>query len=76
MSKSQAYIDANQQKFLDELFELLRIPSVSTDSTKKGEIQKAANFLLDQLKSLNLNKVELFETPGNPIVYGEHCPRR
>ncbi len=74
MSKSQAYIDANQQKFLDELFELLRIPSVSTDSTKKGEIQKAANFLLDQLKSLNLNRVELFETPGNPIVYGEHCP--
>jgi acetylornithine deacetylase/succinyl-diaminopimelate desuccinylase-like protein len=74
MSKSQTYIDANQQKFLDELFELLRIPSVSTDSTKKGEIQKAANFLLDQLKSLNLNRVELFETPGNPIVYGEHCP--
>jgi acetylornithine deacetylase/succinyl-diaminopimelate desuccinylase-like protein len=74
MSKSQAYIDANQQKFLDELFELLRIPSVSTDSTKKGEIQKAANFLLDQLKSLNLSRVELFETPGNPIVYGEHCP--
>ncbi|NET33888.1 MAG: dipeptidase [Cyanothece sp. SIO1E1] len=74
MSKSQAYIDDNQQKFLNELFELLRIPSVSTDSTKKGEIQKAANFLLDQLKSLNLDRVELFETPGNPIVYGEHCP--
>ncbi len=74
MSKSQAYIDDNQQKFLDELFELLRIPSVSTDSSKKGEIQKAANFLLNQLKSLNLNRVELFETPGNPIVYGEHCP--
>lgn len=74
MSKSQAYIDANQQKFLDELFELLRIPSVSTDSTKKEEIQKAANFLLGQLKALNLDRVELFETPGNPIVYGEHCP--
>ncbi len=74
MSKSQAYIDANQQKFLDELFELLRIPSVSTDSTKKGDIQKAANFLLQQLGSLNLERVELFETPGNPIVYGEHCP--
>lgn len=74
MSKSQAYIDANQQKFLDELFELLRIPSVSTDSTKKGDIQKAATFLLQQLGSLNLERVELFETPGNPIVYGEHCP--
>ena len=74
MSKSQNYIDANQQKFLDELFELLRIPSVSTDSSKKSDIKNAANFLLHQLKSLNLNKVELFETPGNPIVYGEHCP--
>lgn len=74
MSKSQAYIDANQEQFLDELLKLLRIPSVSTDSTKKGEVQKAANFLLDQLKSLNLDRVELFETPGNPIVYGEHCP--
>lgn len=74
MSKSQAYINANQQKFLDELFELLRIPSVSTDSTKVDEIHKAANFLIQQLTSLNLDRVELFETPGHPIVYGEHCP--
>ena len=74
MSKSQAYINANQQKFLDELFELLRIPSVSTDSTKVDEIHKAANFLIQQLTSLHLDRVELFETPGHPIVYGEHCP--
>ena len=74
MSKSQAYINANQQKFLDELFELLRIPSVSTDSTKVDEIHKAANFLIQQLTSLDLDRVELFETPGHPIVYGEHCP--
>jgi acetylornithine deacetylase/succinyl-diaminopimelate desuccinylase-like protein len=74
MTKSQAYINANQQKFLDELFELLRIPSVSTDSTKVDEIHKAANFLIQQLTSLHLDRVELFETPGHPIVYGEHCP--
>lgn len=74
MSKSQAYINANQQKFLDELFELLRIPSVSTDSTKIDEVHKAANFLIQQLTSLHLHRVELFETPGHPIVYGEHCP--
>ncbi len=74
MSKAQAYINANQQKFLDELFELLRIPSVSTDSTKVDEIHKAANFLIQQLTSLHLDRVELFETPGHPIVYGEHCP--
>ena len=74
MSNSQAYIDQHQQKFLEELFELLRIPSISTDSTKKGDIKKAADFLVSQLNYLNLSRVELFETPGNPIVYGEHCP--
>lgn len=74
MSTPQSYIDQHQQQFLDELFELLRIPSISTDSTKKDEIKKASVFLINQLKGLNLNRVELFETPGNPIVYGEHCP--
>lgn len=74
MSTSQAYIDQNKEKFLNELFELLRIPSISTDSSKKGEIRNAANFLINQLNSLELSRVELFETPGNPIVYGEHCP--
>ena len=74
MSKSQAYIDQNQNKFLEELFELLRIPSISTDSTKKEAIQETANFLIHQLQELELSRVELFETPGNPIVYGEHCP--
>ncbi|GAB5410239.1 MAG: dipeptidase [Balneolaceae bacterium] len=74
MSKPQEYIDQNKEKFLDELFELLRIPSISTDSSKKDEIRKAANFLIGQLESLELDRVELYDTPGNPIVYAEHCP--
>ncbi len=74
MSESQAYIEANKEKFLKELFDLLRIPSISTDSTKKSEIHQAANFLIHQLNELDLSRVELFDTPGNPIVYGEHCP--
>lgn len=74
MSDPQAYIEQHKDKFLEELFELLRIPSISTDSTKKDDIRRAAGFLIDQLKSLELSRVELFETPGNPIVYGEHCP--
>lgn len=74
MSTTQEYIDKNKDRYLDELFELLRIPSISTDSSKKGEIRKAADFLISQLESMDLNRVELFETPGNPIVYGEHCP--
>ncbi|HET8865255.1 MAG TPA: dipeptidase [Gracilimonas sp.] len=76
MSITQEYIDQNKDKFLEELFELLRIPSVSTDSSKKEEIQKAANFLLRQLKDLNLDTVKLYDTPGNPIVYAEHCPHK
>ncbi len=74
MSTSQEYIDQNKDRFVEELFELLRIPSVSTDSSKKDAIRQAANFLLLQFNSMDLNRVELFETPGNPIVYAEHCP--
>lgn len=74
MSTTQDYIDQNKDKFIEELFELLRIPSVSTDSSKKEEINKAANFLMQQLKGLNLDTVELHETPGNPIVFAEHSP--
>ena len=76
MNESQSYIDKNQEKFLNELFELLRIPSISTDSSKKGDVLKASQFLVKQLESLDLERVELFETPGNPIVYGEHCPHK
>lgn len=76
MSTSQDYINQNKDKFIEELFELLRIPSVSTDSTKKDAIYDAANFLLAQFKSFDFNRSELFETPGNPIVYAEHCPHK
>ncbi len=72
--KANEFIDAHKEEFLDELFEFLRIPSVSTDSSRKDQIEEAANFLVAQLESLKLARVERFETPGHPIVYGEHCP--
>lgn len=65
------YIDANRETFREELFEFLRIPSISTSSEHKNDIRDAARFLLDQLESLNMDRTELFETDGNPIVYGE-----
>jgi len=74
MSDIQTYIDEHKEQYLEELFELLRIPSVSTDSTRKEDVRRAADFLLSQMKGMDLEKVELFETPGNPIVYAEHCP--
>jgi acetylornithine deacetylase/succinyl-diaminopimelate desuccinylase-like protein len=65
------YIETNKQRFLDELFELLRIPSVSADSTKKNDVRKAAEYIKDKLVAAGVDKVELCETPGHPIVFGE-----
>lgn len=65
------YIQTNQDRFLAELFELLRIPSVSADSRHKGDVRKAAEYVVQKLKQAGADKVELCETKGHPIVYGE-----
>lgn len=74
MKSTQDYIDANEEKFREELFELLRIPSVSTSFKNKGDIKKAARFLVSQLKEIGLNRVTMHETTGHPIVTAEKCP--
>ncbi len=65
------YFDQNKQKFLDELFELLRIPSISADPAYHNDIVEAANYIKNKLIAAGADKVELCETAGNPIVYGE-----
>lgn len=65
------YIQSNQQRFLDELFELLRIPSVSADSNHKNDVRKAAEYVVKKLKDAGADTTELCETAGHPIVYGE-----
>ena len=72
MSDVFDYIKEHKSAFEKELFELLRIESISTDSTKKGDIKRAAEFLSDNLKSIGMNTVKIYETSGNPIVYAEH----
>jgi len=71
MSNFKDYIEANKQRFLDELFELLRFPSVSADSKYKGDVLKAADYLAEKLKAAGADRVEICPTAGNPIVYGE-----
>jgi len=71
MSDVQEYIDQNIETFQKQLFELLRIPSVSTDSSKKSDVQEAANFLSSQLKEIGLDKVTVHKTPGHPIITAE-----
>ncbi len=65
------YVSQNQSRFLDELFELLKIPSVSADAAYKNDIQKMAEATKSALEKAGCDKVEICETPGNPIVYGE-----
>ena len=74
MSNVQNYIDQNIKEFENQLFELLRIPSVSTDSNRKADVKKAADFLIDQLNSIGLDNVTLHETAGHPIITAEKCP--
>ncbi|WP_375447331.1 dipeptidase [uncultured Fibrella sp.] len=65
------YLTDNKQRFLDELFDLIRIPSVSADSKFKGDVRRAAEFVRDRLIDAGLDGVEVIDTPGHPIVFGE-----
>lgn len=61
----------NQKRFLEELKDLLRIPSISTLDEHKGDIQKAAQFVADNLKKIGFENVEIIKTAGNPLVYAD-----
>lgn len=74
MSNVQNYIDENIKTFEKQLFDLLRIPSVSTDSKHKGDVRNAAEFLVNQLDEIGLDNVTLHETPGHSIITAEKCP--
>ena len=65
------YIEENKQRFLDELFELLRIPSVSADKKFAGDVKKTAETVRDRLLEAGCDQAELVETKGNPVVYAE-----
>jgi acetylornithine deacetylase/succinyl-diaminopimelate desuccinylase-like protein len=55
-----------------ELLKFLQIPSVSTSEVHADDIQRAADFLVDKLNELGLNKVKAYSTPRHPIIYGEY----
>ncbi len=67
----QQYIQQHKDRFLSELLELLRIPSVSADSKYKTDVRLAAEFICEKLKSAGADLAEINETAGHPIVYGE-----
>ncbi len=71
MQEIRKYVRENKQRFLDELFDLLRFPSVSADPKYKEEMSKTAEFVAEKLKAAGAENVEICPTAGYPIVYGE-----
>ncbi|MBV9267521.1 MAG: dipeptidase [Acidobacteriaceae bacterium] len=70
------YIQSNKQRFLDELFEFLRIPSVSTLPEHKQDVARAAQFVSGKLAAAGLENVEVIATAKHPLVYADwlHAP--
>ncbi len=71
MNTITSYIDQNKQRFIDELCELLRIPSVSADPKYKNEVARAAESVRQKLADAGTSKAEIIPTAGHPVVYGE-----
>ena len=71
MDKVKQYIEENQERFLDELFSLIRIPSISAEQEHKDDMVRCADRWKELLLASGAKKAELIETSGNPLVYGE-----
>lgn len=65
------YQEENQQRFVNELMDLLRIPSISADPAYKGDVLKTAEAVAQSLRDAGADQVEICQTPGYPVVYGE-----
>jgi acetylornithine deacetylase/succinyl-diaminopimelate desuccinylase-like protein len=64
------YIDANRERFMSELFDFLRMPSVSANSEYKQEVRRTAEWVRDRMRDAGL-EVSIHDTPGHPVVLGE-----
>ena len=67
----KSYIETNENRFLDELFSLIRIPSVSAQQEHKPDMEACARRWVEILLSSGVDKAEVMPTEGNPIVYAE-----
>jgi acetylornithine deacetylase/succinyl-diaminopimelate desuccinylase-like protein len=71
MEQLKEKIEENKDRFVDELIELLKIPSVSADSKYKEEVKRAAEFIKQKLIDAGADTAEIIQTAGHPVVYAE-----
>ncbi|MEL6649870.1 MAG: M20/M25/M40 family metallo-hydrolase, partial [Bacteroidota bacterium] len=67
----RTYVDQHQERFIAELIDLLKIPSISADSAYKADVDRTADWLVEKIQLLEVDRVEKYPTPGHPIVYAE-----
>ena len=72
MTSTQEYITANKERFLQELLELLKIPSISADPEYSKDVAATAEHVASSLRDAGVNEVKVYPTNGHPIVYAEH----
>ena len=71
MKDLKNYIEQNKERFLDELFSLIRIPSISSQEEHKGDMVRCANRWKELILAAGADRCEVMPTDGNPVVYGE-----
>mgnify|MGYP002602675233 CR=1 FL=1 len=71
MDKAKVYIKENKERFINELFDLLRIPSISAQSEHKPDMQRCAEFLAAALVKAGADRADVLPTEGNPVVFAE-----
>ena len=64
------YIEENKERFFEELFSLLRIPSISAKPEHKPDMYRCAQRLTELLKEAGADSADIYETAGNPVVFG------
>ncbi len=70
-SSAVGYAKENQQRFLGELKDLLRIPSVSTAPEHKDDVRRAAEYVANNLRTIGMENVEIIQTKGHPLIYAD-----
>ncbi len=71
MKQLQPYLEANKERFLSELLNLLRIPSISADANYNADVARCAETVKKSLLDAGVDSAEICATPGHPIVYGQ-----
>ena len=72
----QNYLADHKARFLEELLDFLRIPSISSLPENAGDVRKAGEWVINRMRAAGIENVQMMETAGHPVVYGDwlHAP--